>query len=72
LKKHGKCSVSTLMLNGELSGLAKPAEEMAREYTVDEAIKGVEVVEGSEHYIAEENPKSFVGKWLDFVSRVEA
>ena len=64
LKENGKVEVRTLILSGEHVFFTAKALEMAREMysNVEQAI-----VEGSGHWLAEENPKDFVKKVLGFV-----
>jgi pimeloyl-ACP methyl ester carboxylesterase len=66
VEKHGKVKVPSLLMMGKEFMLAQSAESMASEYH-----EGAEIltVEDSAHYIAEENPKSFVKGVLEFVSK---
>ncbi|KAL8974353.1 MAG: hypothetical protein Q9197_001398 [Variospora fuerteventurae] len=66
LEEKGKVKARTMVLSGEGSYLAVGAEGMARE--VDEDVV-VGLVEGSGHYIAEENPEGFVKKVLGFIEQ---
>ena len=63
-EKNGKVGVRAMVMSGEYVFMTAKALEMASEmYDVVE--KGV--IEGSGHYLAEENPEGFVTKVLDFV-----
>lgn len=64
LKEKGKVKVRAMVLSGEETFHVLGAESMARE--VDEDVV-VGVVEGSGHWIAEENPEGFVEKVLRFI-----
>ncbi|KAL8943817.1 MAG: hypothetical protein Q9216_000810 [Gyalolechia sp. 2 TL-2023] len=64
VREKGKVGVRTMILGGESSLLTALAQGMGEE--MDERFV-VEAVEGSGHYIAEENPEGFVGKLLGFV-----
>ena len=64
LSQSGKIKVKNMILNGEKSKLAEGATEMAGEM-YDNVIEGL--VEGSGHWIAEENPQDFVKKVLGFI-----
>jgi pimeloyl-ACP methyl ester carboxylesterase len=66
VKEHGKVKVSSLLMMGEKFMLAQSAESMANEFHEDAKI--LTVVE-SGHYIAEENPESFVEEVLGFVHK---
>lgn len=66
LEEKGKVKARTMVLSGKGSYLAVGAEGMARE--VDEDVV-VGLVEGSGHYIAEENPEGFVKKVLGFLEQ---
>lgn len=65
VQSKGKSSIPNLILSGELGDHRGPAREMAEEFF--EHVKE-DVVEGSSHYIAEENPSSFVQAVLTFLS----
>lgn len=62
----GKCAVPTLGLNGEFSSHATDMKRMLPEMYESFSF---EVVPGSGHYIAEENPDSFVGSVLAFFEK---
>ena len=66
LKENGKSKVSCMMLSGDGSFLASVAEDEGKEY-----FENVEVstVEGSGHWIAEEQPEGFVTAVIDWVSK---
>ncbi|KAL8719797.1 MAG: hypothetical protein Q9225_003232 [Loekoesia sp. 1 TL-2023] len=64
LKEKGKVKVRTMLLGGDSTFPMLRAESMGRE--VDENLV-VETVEGSGHWIAEENPEGFVRKVLGFI-----
>lgn len=66
VEERGKVKVRTMVLSGEGSNPVLGSEEMARE--VDEDVV-VGKVEGSGHWIAEENPQGFVEKVLGFIER---
>ena len=63
-EKNGKVGVRAMVMSGEYVFMTAKAGEMASEM-YDDVEKGV--VEGCGHYLAEENPKGFVTKVLDFV-----
>lgn len=63
LKENGKVKVPSLLMMGAKSGLGEMADTMARE-THENA--NVLQVEGSGHWIAEENPDGFVKGVLEF------
>ena len=66
LKKNGKVEVRTMILSGEHVFMTASALEMASEmYSNVEK----EIVEGSGHWLAEENPTDFVKKVLGFVEK---
>ena len=67
INKNGKLAVPTLGLVGKESMLASIAEEMLGE--VHEQAAGVHMVEGADHWIAEENPEGFVEGVLGFVGK---
>jgi pimeloyl-ACP methyl ester carboxylesterase len=66
IKKNGKVNVPTLAMVGKEFLLAPHVESM-----MEEMFEGGEIlqVEGSGHYIAEENPEGFVDGVLAFVGR---
>ena len=66
LERNGKVQVRSMILSGELSPLAVSAFDMASEMYSD-----VEsgLVEGSGHWLAEEQPKDFVKKILVFLEK---
>lgn len=66
LKKGGKVEVRSMILSGEHVFMTAGALEMA-----SEMYSNVEmgIVEGSGHWLAEENPKDFVRKVLGFVEK---
>lgn len=64
LKQNGKVKVRAMILSGDCSFIASEAEGMAKE--MYENIK-VGTVKDSGHYLAEENPESFVKEVLAFV-----
>ncbi|KAL9604641.1 MAG: hypothetical protein Q9219_000361 [cf. Caloplaca sp. 3 TL-2023] len=64
LEEKGKVKVRTMLLGGEKTFPMLRDERMGRE--VDEDLV-VETVEGSGHWIAEENPEGFVSKVLGFI-----
>ncbi|KAL8715914.1 MAG: hypothetical protein Q9220_000581 [cf. Caloplaca sp. 1 TL-2023] len=64
LREKGKVRVRAMILSGDGTFHALGAESMARE--VDEDVK-VGIVEGSGHWIAEENPEGFVREVLGFI-----
>ncbi|KAL8693925.1 MAG: hypothetical protein Q9218_001339 [Villophora microphyllina] len=65
LAEAGKVQVRAMVLSGEGSFEPLGSEEMARE--VDEDVR-VGKVEGSGHWIAEENPEGFVREVLGFIA----
>lgn len=66
LEEKGKVKARAMVLNGEGSFLAQGADGMAKE--VHENFD-VGLVEGSGHWIAEENPEGFVEKVLGFIGQ---
>lgn len=66
LKKNGKVEVRSMILSGEHVFMTASALEMA-----SEMYSNVErgIVEGSGHWLAEENPEDFVRKVLGFVEK---
>ena len=64
LKENGKVKVRSMILSGAGSYIAKVAESMAAEFYED--VKAG-YVEGSGHWIAEEQPERFVEKVLEFI-----
>ncbi|KAG8529884.1 uncharacterized protein KY384_005365 [Bacidia gigantensis] len=64
LSNMGKVKVKNMILSGERSLVAKGAVEMAEE-VFENVTPGF--VEGSGHWIAEENPEDFVKKVLAFI-----
>ena len=67
LKTKGKVTVKAMVLSGGESRHSEAAQEMAEE--MYERIT-VGVVEGSGHYIAEEQPKRFVELVIDFIEPI--
>ena len=65
-QKDGKLKVRSMVLNGGGSFLANEAEAMAREYYEDVTVG---TVEGSGHWIAEEQPEGFVKEVLGFIGK---
>ena len=65
-EKNGKVGVRAMVMSGEHVFMTAKAFEMASEM-YDNVEKGV--IEGSGHYLAEENPEGFVTKVLDFVEK---
>lgn len=63
-KKDGKVKVRSMILSGDHSFIASEAERMAKEMYED--VKHG-TVENSGHYLAEENPESFVKEVLEFI-----
>ena len=63
-EKDGKVQVKAMVLSGEHSFIAEAASDMANEYY--ENVRA-ETVEGSGHWLAEENPEDFVRKVLGFI-----
>lgn len=63
-EKHGKVKVRSMILSGDRSFIAAEAEGMANEMYED--VKHG-LVEDSGHYLAEENPESFVKEVLNFI-----
>ena len=68
VKKGGKCTVRNLVLNGGQSFLGEAQMGMANE--VYEKPQGARV-EGSGHWIAEENPEGFVKAVVEFIEAGE-
>jgi pimeloyl-ACP methyl ester carboxylesterase len=68
IKNNGKCSLPTLLLNGEKSLIADQGEAMGRQVTEADKIE-MGVVEGAGHYIAEENPEGFAEQVLGFLNK---
>ena len=66
LKENGKVEVRSMILSGEHVFMTASALEMA-----GEMYSNVErgIVEGSGHWLAEENPGDFVKKVLGFVEK---
>lgn len=64
LQQNGKVKVRAMILSGDHSFIASEAESMAKE--MYENVK-VGTVKDSGHYLAEENPESFVEEVLAFV-----
>ncbi|KAF5334478.1 hypothetical protein D9758_017556 [Tetrapyrgos nigripes] len=60
---NGRCKVPSLLLSGQLGSHASEARRMGEEFYED--VKTAEV-EGSGHYITEENPEDSVAKILCF------
>jgi pimeloyl-ACP methyl ester carboxylesterase len=60
---NGRCKIPSLLLSGQLGSHAPEARRMGDEFY--ENLKTAEV-EGSGHYITEENPGDFVAKILCF------
>ena len=65
-EKDGKVKVRSMVLNGAGSFIVDAAEAMAREFYDDVSVGKVE---GSGHWIAEENPEGFVKEVLGFVEK---
>ncbi len=66
LKTNGKVEVRSMILSGEHVFMTASALEMASEM-YNNVERGI--VEGSGHWLAEENPQDFVRKVLGFVER---
>ena len=66
LKRNGKVEVRSMILSGEHVFMTAGALGMASEM-YGNVEKGI--VEGSGHWLAEENPKDFVRKVLAFVEK---
>ncbi|MCJ1454024.1 hypothetical protein MMC28_004374 [Mycoblastus sanguinarius] len=66
LKRDGKVGVRAMNLSGEHVFMTAEALGMAKEYYSD-VQKGI--VEGSGHYLAEENPEGFIREVLGFIER---
>jgi len=66
LAQHGKLKVPSLLMMGEQCMLAQGSESMASEY--HEAVETVEIAEAA-HYIAEENPSSFISMVQGFIEK---
>ncbi|EFQ88710.1 hypothetical protein CFE70_001466 [Pyrenophora teres f. teres 0-1] len=67
LARHGKVKVPSLLLMGEKCLLAQAAKSMASEY--HEAAETAMVPEAA-HYIAEEDPETFIARILDFIEKL--
>lgn len=68
LAQHGKCKVPTLILSGGRGWHRESAEEMALELT-EVGLVEAGVVEGADHYLAEENPNGFCDVVIGFLRR---
>ena len=68
LKEQGKVKVRSLVLSGAGSFIAEEAENMGVEFYEDTRHVAVE---GSGHWIAEEQPDSFVKEVLKFIEGKE-
>jgi pimeloyl-ACP methyl ester carboxylesterase len=62
--KNGKLNIQNMILSGQVSNHAVEARQMAEEFFQDVQ---EDVVEGSAHYVAEENPSSFVSVVVRFL-----
>ena len=65
-KKNGKVRVRAMIMSGEFVFMTARAQEMASEMYED-VERGI--VEGSGHWLAEENPEGFVKRVLAFVEK---
>ena len=65
-EQHGKCKVPAMALSGKHSHHRLVAKEM-----VEDMYENVEVaeIEGSAHYVAEEDPVDFVSKIVPFIGK---
>lgn len=66
LKSEGKCRIPACAFSGAEGILAKGAEKQFEELYQDHEVKEVE---GSGHWVAEENPEGCVQAVLEFVGR---
>ncbi|KAL9013143.1 MAG: hypothetical protein Q9173_002137 [Seirophora scorigena] len=66
LEEKGKVKARAMVLNGEGSSHAQGADSMAKEVHEDFVVG---LVEGSGHWIAEENPEGFVKKVMGFIEQ---
>ena len=65
-EENGKVKVRSMILSGEHCFMTARAEEMASEFYED-VQRGI--VEGSGHWLAEENPEGFVKQILGFIEK---
>ena len=65
-EKEGKCKVRCLLLSGEMGPFVAEAKQMGSEFYEEYEVRSVE---GSGHWIAEENPEGFVEQVLRFVQK---
>lgn len=68
LEENGKLKIPALGMVGKESFLATPTESMLKEVHDENQVE-IYLVEQSSHYIAEENPTSFIRGVLDFVKK---
>ena len=67
-EEAGKVKVRCLLLSGEHVFMTRKTEEMASEY-YEQGVFKRGIIEGSGHWLAEENPEAFVREVLKFVEK---